>query len=212
MALLATRGGGDFQIAPQGQFAAICCQVLDLGHHFSEKYGKWSHKIRIVWELHGENQIGDGVALTEDGKPMSLGAEYTLSLSDNSNLRPFLEGWRGRPFTAEEEAGFDVSKLLGVPCMLTIQHAKSADGSKTYANPVSASPLLKSLQKPTQHNPSLLFELDPWNQQAFEALPDWLRERVKKSREYGERFGGNTPAPMAKPVTGDAPFDDEIPF
>lgn len=199
---------GDFQIVPAGQYAGICYQVIELGHLFSDFYGKSRHRIRLVWELHGENQIGDGVATLPDGKPMVVGAEYTLTLADNGALKPLLESWRGRPFTAEELDGFDITKLLGAPCMVTVQH--ETENGKTYANVKSVSPLLKSLQKPVQVNPSFKFELDPWKQADFDALPEWLREKIKKSEEYVERFGGM--AVQAPPARNDVPFDDACPF
>lgn len=214
MALIAKQGGSDFQIAPAGQFAAICNKVIDCGHQYNETYGKWQPKVRIEWELHGDNQIGDGTGTMEGGKPFTIGAGFTLSLADNSNLRPLLEGWRGRPFTEEELEGFDISKLLGVPCMLTIQHETSKKG-KSYAAVKQATPLLKSLTKPTQVSPSVLFDVEAWSQSVYESFPEWLRDEIKSSREFKERFGGGVQEPAAKPKAerpDDKPFDDEIPF
>lgn len=213
---VAKQAGGDFQIAPAGQFAAICCKVIDLGSHRSDVYDKDIHKVRLTWELHGENQVGSGVGNMDDGKPFLVDGEYTLSLSDMGRLRPMLESWRGRPFTEEELEGFDLEKLLGVPCMVTVQHEVSKKG-KTYAAVKSVTPLLKSLQKPAQVNRSLAFDIDPWDQKGFEELPEWLRERIKLSTEYRERFGAPKPANTAvvspaKAATTDAPFDDDIPF
>jgi hypothetical protein len=172
--------------------------------------------VRLTWELHGENQVGEGVGHMADGKPCLVDAEFTLSLSDMSRLRPFLEGWRGRPFTDEELDGFDISKLLGAPCMLTIQHETSKKG-KTFAGVKTATPLLKSIQMPMQVNPSVLFELDPWNQVAFEALPEWLRSRIMESNEYRDRFGPPRETDASRPAPAAAsheapPFNDDIPF
>lgn len=212
MALLAKQGGGgDFKIAPQGQYAAVCYRVIDFGHQYNATYDKWHHKVLIGWELHGENLVGDGTAYMEDGKPFITDATFTLSLAENSNLRPLLEGWRGRPFTDEELDGFDISKLIGVSCMLTIQHDVSKQG-KTFANVKQASPLLKSLEKPTVINPTVLFEIDPWNQKDFEALPEWMREKIKQSREYHDRFTPNAQLPDAKASQPPAYMDDAPPF
>lgn len=209
MGLIAKQGGGDFQIPNAGQYAAICHQVIDLGHQFNAVHNKWQPKVRIGWELHGENMIGEGVGNMEDGRPFTVSSEFTVSLADNGHLRPMLEGWRGRPFSEEELEGFDISKLLGVPCMLTIQHTNS--NGKTYANVTAATPLLKALPRPQQVNDSLLFNFEPWNGAEFEALPQWVRDKIKKSREFSE--GTNT-----KPTNGEqggqqqAPFNDDIPF
>lgn len=212
MALLASKtGGGDFKLAPAGQYAAICYQVIDLGSQFSEKYQKWQRKVRIAFEMHGENQIGDGYATMDDGKPFTIGSTYTLSLSDNAALRGLLECWRGRPFTTEEEDGFDIGKLVGVPCMLTIQHEPY--NGKEYANIKQASPLLKSITKPTQVNDTTYYELDPWKQKEFEALPEWLRAQIKESKEYKDMFMAGAPANTTNGAPkSEEPFDDEIPF
>lgn len=210
MALIAkAAGGGDFKPVPAGQYAAVCYSVVDLGDQYSPTYDKWSQKVRITWELHGENQIGDSTAQLDDGSPMSISREFSLSLAENSKLRPFLEQWRGKAFTEEELAGFDVTKLLGAPCMVSVQHEASKDGTKKYANVVSATPLLKSIAKPTQHNPSILFEVDAWDNSLFEKLPEFVRKRIEESRQYKERAG--IPATS---TADDTPFpaDDDLGF
>lgn len=123
MGLIAKQGGGDFQQPPAGQFLAICYQVIDMGHQHSPVYNKWQPKVRFAFELHGDNMVGEGSSRMDDGKPFTVSALFTSSLGENAALRPFLEGWRGRPFTEQELEGFDVSNVLGAPCMVTIQHA-----------------------------------------------------------------------------------------
>src|SRR5262249_26776088 len=54
-------------------------------------------------------------------------------------LRPFLEQWRGRDFTPEELQGFNLAKLKGANCLLTVQH-KDTDKGDTWANVVAAEP------------------------------------------------------------------------
>lgn len=223
MAILAkASGGGDFQLAPQGQFAAVCYEVIDLGTQHNPNYGTNSPKVLIRFELHGENQLGDGSGYMLDmagqpdpEKPFIIGNKFTVSLSEKSVLRPFLQSWRGRPFTEEELEGFDVSKLLGAACMLTIQHERSQkDATKTFAKIASISPLLKSIQKPQPVNKLRLFEVNPWQQHAFEELPDWMKDIIKLSPEYREAThplggeGGGTPMK----ISNDVPFDDDIPF
>lgn len=213
MGLIAKQGGGEFQLPPAGQFLAICTQVIDMGHQHSPTYNKWYPKVRFTFELHGENMVGEGTSKMEDGKPFTVSAEFTSSLSENSALRPFLEGWRGRAFTEQELDGFDVSNVLGAPCMLTIQH--SQHNGKTYANATAATPMLKVLTKPAQVNPPILFSLDPWEQSKFEALPKWMKERIEKSKEYVDRFGAGTSPTSPSPAAGSSeppPFNDDIPF
>lgn len=64
----------------------------------------------------------------EDGRPFTVRKIYTASLHEKSNLHKDLKAWRGRPFTAEELAGFDLEKVLGAPCQVLVQHTEK-DGS-----------------------------------------------------------------------------------
>ena len=93
-----------------GTFPAVCCGIIDLGLHTNEYQGetKTRHQIAIYFDT------------GEEGSPMV--GWYTLSLHPQAKLRKHLESWRGKPFTAEESAGFDISKLVGHKCVLTIAH------------------------------------------------------------------------------------------
>ena len=135
MAIIAPKGGGDFEIAPAGVYTGRCFKVIDIGTQKSEYQGevKMSRKVIISWELLG----GDMMA---DGRPFSVAKRLTLSLHPKSQMRPLLEAWRGRPFTQDEENGFDVSKLLGAYCLMNIIHETGKNGT-VYSNISSVMPL-----------------------------------------------------------------------
>jgi hypothetical protein len=118
----------EFQMHPEGAFAAICVDVIDLGMQESNFDGKtkMQHKVRIAF-LTSEKQ--------ENGEPSYISQRFTASLDDRATLRSFLESWRGRKFTAEEALGFDMETLVGVGAMLEIIHeAGRKDPSKVYDN------------------------------------------------------------------------------
>lgn len=133
-----------FTPAPAGVHTAVCVDVIDLGLVKSafpdEKTGadKWQHKVNVVWQIDEKR---------DDGKRFQLYKRYTLSLHEKAALRHDLESWRGRPFTFDELAGFDVEKLVGANCLVNVQHKKSADGTRTYANVVAIMPLAKGMPK-----------------------------------------------------------------
>src|ERR1700761_9067656 len=111
MAIIASKnGGGDFELPPADQYAAVCYRVIDYGTQQTEWQGAVKHKrlILISWELDCK---------MSDDRPFTVSKRYTLSLHEKADLRKDLESWRGRPFTIEEEEGFDVSKLIGAPCL-----------------------------------------------------------------------------------------------
>jgi hypothetical protein len=121
----ASAGTGEvFTPAPAGLHRAICCDVVDLGM-VTGAYGT-KHKVRIIWQTE---------LAMPDGKPFMVDQRYTLSLDERSNLRKDLEAWRGRPFTLEEAAGFDLERLINVPCGLLVVHKPmTKDPSKHFAN------------------------------------------------------------------------------
>jgi hypothetical protein len=133
-------GGGDFTPAPAGVHQAVCVDVIDMGmvlEQFPGQSAKDVHKIRLAWQIE-ENM--------NNGKPFLVQKRYTLSLHEKANLRHDLEGWRARPFTDEELAGFDVEAVIGKNCLLNVVHS-TKPGGKTYANVSAVMPLKKGMAK-----------------------------------------------------------------
>ena len=170
--------------APEGVHQAVCVDVIDKGlieSAFVNEKGqkKVQHKIDIAWQIS---------ELRDDGKRFVVYKRYTLSLHEKAALRHDLESWRGRPFTRDEEMGFDVETVIGANCLVNIQHKPSKDGSRTYANVVSVMPLIKGMPK-------------------LAAL-DYVRQQDQPAAETPS----DTHAPVAE--TYDAPplTEDDIPF
>jgi len=132
-----------FVPCPAGVYSAVCVDVVDDGMKmstFKNKDGsdKMVHKISLVWQV---------PKLMDSGKRYSIRQWFTNSLfsgqGKKSNLRACLDSW-GIQLSAEQNLGieeFDLEDLLGMPCLLNVIHAKSQDGSKTYANVGSIMPL-----------------------------------------------------------------------
>jgi hypothetical protein len=156
---------------------AICTGVIDFGlQPGSAMYPKPKHQVYIRFELPDET-----ITYTKDGEevsgPMSIGRTFTASMGSKSNLRPFIESWFGKKFPSDDAAGaFDLSKLLGRACLLNVTHQKKGD--KTYANVQAATPLLKGMVPPAQHNPSVLYSLDEPDPAALKSLPEWMQKKV----------------------------------
>lgn len=199
--------GGDFkrELVPAGSHVARCYSVVHIGTVRFEYLGeeKELNKVRITWELPSEMRMFN----EEKGEqPMVISKEYTLSLHEKSNLRKDLESWRGKNFTDEELEAFDVSKLLTVPALLSITH--TTKGENTFANITGVSGLIKGMECPKQVNPSFEFSHEEFSQEKLEALPAFLQEKVKSSKEYAERTGKpwHKPNPLDNPQDGEAPF------
>jgi len=140
MPIIATAGDSkSYTPAPEGTHQAVCVDVIDIGLKPNQyREGAQQHKIDIAWQIDETR---------DDGKRHVLYKRYTLSLNEKATLRHDLESWRGKPFTRDEEMGFDVESVIGANCLINVQHKKAADGSKTFANVVSVMPLIKGMVK-----------------------------------------------------------------
>jgi hypothetical protein len=149
-------GGTSFIPAPAGSHAAVCVDVVDLGV-LKVTWGgkdKSQHKINIVWQIDEDR---------DDGKPHQVRKRYTLSLHEKASLRKDLESWRGQAFTDEELQGFDVERLIGVPCLLSVIHAKGNDGG-TFANVASIMRLPKGMTAPAARDYVRVCDREPSDQ------------------------------------------------
>lgn len=208
MAIMATDtgGGGDFSPMPSGNHVALCNMVVDLGmqRDISPQYGeKIKHKVYLRWEVPDERLTWTDKDGKEQEGPRVIGKTYTLSLHENANLRADLENWRGRAFTEEERAGFDVAKLLGAPCMLNVIHTPR--NGKTYADVKGIGKLPKGMAPPISSIGLLLY--DDENTNNYDHLPEWLQKKVDEqvrkdtTTNYGGQSGG-----------GYDDLNDDIPF
>lgn len=170
----------EFELIPVGNHVARCFQMIQMGTHKVENMGKESlkEKVRITWELSNE--------LREDGKPFVIGKEYTLTMSDMGNLRPMLESWRGQAFTPDEAKAFNITKVLGVPCLINVIHEKSKkDASKVYANIAGITPLPKGMEMPAQINDTLIITIEDFvDPELSKKVPEFVFKKIQESQEY----------------------------
>lgn len=170
-------------LVPEGSHIARLYSIVDMGTHDGEYMGvpKVSTKMRFTFELPNETKEFDG-----EVKPLIIGAEYTMSLSDMSKLKPIVEGILGKKLSEGEKANFssdDLKKMLGTPCMLTVLHNESK--GNIYANIQSVSPLPKGLEAPVQVNPSVIYDTADKENAVFQTLPKFMQEKIKLSHEFG---------------------------
>lgn len=180
MGFNASDNGAARQIAPAGTHVATCFGMLDLGTQTDFVQGKsvTAHKVWIWWELSNEKD--------QEGKPIQIGAFFTLSLNERANLRKMLDSWRGRPFTSEELKGFDVSKIVGAACMLSVIHEQKQNGIRDKIASVAAMP--RGMTAPPLINPKTILNLDSFSQQVYDTLPKFLKDMIAKSPE-GQKWG-----------------------
>ena len=131
--------GQGFTPHDEGQFAAVCVDTINLGQRVEQFAGR---PARIV----------DKCALVfvtdSEGETKDISIEFTVSMGEKANLRKFLETWRGKSYTPEQaKQGVPVHKLVGQPCLLSVEHKASAKG-RTYGKIASVAPLPKKMDPP----------------------------------------------------------------
>ena len=173
----------EFHLVPAGTHQGVCYAIWDVGLQKTTFQGKdkIQHKVIVSFEVQELIPTGE-----YQGKRMTISKRYTLSLSDKANLRKDLEGWRGRAFTETELKGFDIEKLIGVNCMLSVVH--NTTGDRTYANTSSISKLMKGLEPMIPENGT--------------DAPEW----IKKVREKAVDPEAEEPEAAVEDDGGDVPF------
>jgi hypothetical protein len=200
--IIASGGGSSgFQEVKAGTYSARCIKVVDLGTQQQNFNGEisWKRQVLVIWEIPSELKEG-----TTD--PLTISKFYTLSLHEKSNLGIDLTSWRGRAFTEKEKQGFDITKLLGVPCMLNVI---TSDKGKSKVG--SLMPLLKGTEIAEQITPSLSFAVDDYQngkKEAFNQLSEGIRNIILRAKEFEgiEKEDNGTES-----AGGDDDLDD-IPF
>lgn len=200
-------GGTDFEQAPPGTHVARCVRLIDIGTQFGEYQGKPNalRKVVVTWELPNELMSEGDFA----GKPFLVNKWYTASIGEKANLRKDLVNWRGREFTDEELGGFEVKKVLGTTCMLSLT---PNDKGKVRVTGVMKLP--RGTEAPAQINPPLYFSLerDEFNQAVFDGLSEYWQGEIKKSPEWADLQGKPGPVKPSAAGTKFEDFEDDVPF
>ena len=123
-----------------GQFAAVCCDIIDLGQKVVQYQGNPPYiadKFVIAFKTDAEGEVN------------VIYKEYTNSLSPKGNLLKDLTSWRGRSYTAEELAeGIQFKKMVGHPALLAVEHQASESTGRVYANLISVTKMPKGMTAP----------------------------------------------------------------
>jgi len=188
----AKNNGPQYTPHPEGQFTAVCVDVINMGERIRE------------WE--GHKKIQPSVVLVfatgerrEDGTLAVITPEFNNSMHAQATLRKFLEGWRGKSYTEEEaKRGVPLHKLTGAPCLMTIEHKTSA-GGRTYAIAHVPTPLPKAMKG----------ELPDVSD--YVRSPHWEDRKKRYAAEVDAERGLAQMLPE-EALAGGQNGDDEIPF
>lgn len=182
-----------------GVYMAVCVGVIDLGEQYSDMFKNYSNKCMIVWELPGETIEIDG-----EQKPRQLSKEFTISSSNKSNLRKFIESWNGKTYSDDDFMDLDVFDQIGKPCQLNVVLNSTGE----YANVDNIMPIPRGFPAPTTATPPIKWDLQQWNDEVFKSLPEWIQEKIKKSTQYQKEHAPETPVEVKAPTAagGECPI------
>ena len=163
---------------PGGTYLAVCVYSIAIGEQlceFKDKGKSYNNQVMLGFEL-------SGVEIEIDGKKeaRTLGRTFNIAKSKNSALRKFVGAWQAREFTDEEFLELDTNDLVGKTAMLNVVLNESGE----YANIEGVFQIPAGFPQPVPTLPLIRFDMEPWDQAAFEALPEWAQDRVKKSTEW----------------------------
>lgn len=186
-----------------GVYMAVCVGIVDLGEQYSEKFKTYSNKVKFVWAIPSE-------VVEVDGKPeeRQLSKDFTFSISKKGSLRGFLQSWNGRNYSDEEFAELDVFEQLGKPCQLQVVLSDSGE----YSNVENLMPIPKGLPAPTSKTAFFTWDMSAWDDAAFEKLPEWTREQIKKSTEYQKDHAPVVSVTVEPPAQVNAGSGGVVPF
>jgi hypothetical protein len=177
-------GDGNFELPPAGSQAAVLVGLIELGHHENDYQGQskgFQPRVFLVWELAEKKS---------DGSPFVVGRDYTQSLGKKANLRSIVEKWRGKTLGDDEE--YDLTKLIGKPCLLSLVH-KQSQNNNTYAKIDGVGALPKGMAPPKATLTPVTWEIGPDKEPPAE---DWLpfvygepvKTVIERSREFKDGF------------------------
>ena len=182
---------------PGGTYLAVCVYSIAIGEQlceFKDKGKSYNNQVMLGFEL-------QGVTVEIDGKqePRTLGRTFNIAKSKNAALRKFVGAWEAKEYTDEEFLELDTNDLVGKPAMLNVVLNESGE----YSNIESIMQIPMGFPVPQPTLPLIRFDMEPWDQAAFDKLPEWAQERIKKSTEWQKEHAPTdtiAATPAAQPV------------
>jgi hypothetical protein len=213
MAINATSNGNTpRELIPTGNYIARCYKMIHIGTVEELILGekKVLNKVRIGWELPTELKV---FSQEKGEQPLVIDKEFTLSLHEKSSLRAVLKSWRGVDFTEEQAKSFDITKLLGVQCMINIIHKPSKkDPTKIYEEIAGITAMPKGMNAPSQINQTFVLDYDNFDEDKFNSLPDFIKTKMQTSMEYCALINPEHREFKDQNESSKAEKEDDLPF
>ena len=184
MPIIATKSTKTYEPIPEGAYPARIYQIIELGT-IAGFQGQLQKKVRITFEFPTELKVFN----EEKGEqPCVLSQDYTLSFHEKSQLRKVVNACDPKALKEVSEDGFieeyDIEKLLGKTCLVTVIHKENKTGDQVYANIANCTVMPKGMTCPPAINENVSLSFDRFNKDLFETLPEFIKKKIQSSIEY----------------------------
>lgn len=183
-------------IPSKGDQLGVLIQVIGLG---LQEGGEWQGekkpdkvKVRFTYELPEETAEFDG-----EEKPLIVSEEFPLSSHEKSTCVARLDA-----LDPNNETDGDLEKLLGRTCLVSIGHreGKGKHQGRTFANITGVAgknKYMPEVKREDIFNPLVTFDPSNPDIEVFEALPEFLQNKINSRLDGGPITGA--PAQSKKP-------------
>lgn len=165
---------------PGGTYLAICVYSIGIGEQLCEYEGKsknYYNQVMLGFEICGHTIEIDGKQ-----EPRVLGKTFNATKGKKSGLRKFIGAWEAKELSDDEYLDKDTNDYVGKAALLTV--VLNETGEYSNIDGVAPLPVGLPIDVPQPLSKLIRFDVDEWDQAAFEALPEWAQERIKKSTQY----------------------------
>ena len=167
-----------------GTLPARLVRVIDLGMQSQPDYQGQekppAHMVDFTYELLDVFMV-DKDGNEDETKPRWISESFPIH-HPSADLAKSTK--RAKALDPNDDFGYDLTKMVGQPCMVTIGHKQSK--GNTYANIIGVTPMrARDADKaPGLKNEPVVFTLDDPDLEVFNKFPDWLKERIRTNLEY----------------------------
>jgi hypothetical protein len=183
--------GEGFDPIEAGSYPARIYQMIELGNVIGFQ-GQVQNKVRIGFELPTELMVFDQA---KGEQPRVISQDYTLSFHEKAKLTKVILACDPKALGVDDDGFmevFDVETLIGKECLVTIAQKPKKDGGGNYSFIDNCTRLPKGMTCPAQINPTQVLSYDKWNEEMFNKLPDFLKDKIRGSEEYKKMKGLTT--------------------
>lgn len=160
-----------------GQHLSVCTGLVDLGTQASNFAGYQTIAPKLMAFFDVVDQVHP-----QSGKPLGIAKMYSASMHAKSRLRKDVESWFGEFSSRDEADMFELRRMLGQHCHLTIEHTDNAVAPRAVIAAIL--PVPDDIKLPAAANEPLYFMLDRPDMEAFARLPQKVKTMIEASPEW----------------------------